>query len=179
MIYALLAPSGAGKGTLAKYFYDFIPRAVSHTTRDKREGEVHGKDFYFIEEDDVKEYNWEDIVISDCGHRGVTYFTKLDEFKQATNVYVEVSVKALHQLKEYFGKDNVVSIYIYAHPNECYERLKKRNGEEYAKSRMYYNYKENSFNNHSEADYVINNTDDSNLTINGEILQTIVEHTKD
>lgn len=49
-LYIISAPSGAGKTSLVKRLIsDFanLSVSVSHTTRQKREGEVDGKDYYF------------------------------------------------------------------------------------------------------------------------------------
>ena len=47
------APAGAGKTTVCKAILDSNPnitRAITCTTRAPREGEVHGKDYYFMDE---------------------------------------------------------------------------------------------------------------------------------
>jgi guanylate kinase len=51
------APSGAGKTTLVKHALetmDNIQFSISCTTREKREGEVHGKDYYYITPEEFK-----------------------------------------------------------------------------------------------------------------------------
>ena len=57
----ITAPSGAGKTTLIKNILDHASShehkvflSISHTTRQPREGEEHGKDYYFMDE---KEFN--------------------------------------------------------------------------------------------------------------------------
>ena len=57
----ITAPSGAGKTTLIKNILDHagsqdhkVFLSISHTTRQPREGEEHGKDYYFMDE---KEFN--------------------------------------------------------------------------------------------------------------------------
>ena len=52
IIFILSAPSGAGKTTLVKglrAIYPEIKLSVSSTTRVRREGEVHGSDYYFVD----------------------------------------------------------------------------------------------------------------------------------
>ena len=47
----LSGPSGSGKSTLAKHVIDTIPDlefSVSACSRDKRNNEIEGKDYYFI-----------------------------------------------------------------------------------------------------------------------------------
>ncbi|MDR2697538.1 MAG: guanylate kinase [Holophagales bacterium] len=52
-IFVLSAPSGAGKSTLIKRLFDDLDRlsfSVSFTTRLPREGEVDGRDYFFIDD---------------------------------------------------------------------------------------------------------------------------------
>lgn len=52
IIFILSAPSGTGKTTLVKglrAIYPAIKLSVSSTTRVRREGEVHGRDYYFVD----------------------------------------------------------------------------------------------------------------------------------
>jgi guanylate kinase len=52
-VFVLSAPSGTGKSTLAKQLVKDIPDldfSVSFTTRRPRPGEVHGKDYFFVDD---------------------------------------------------------------------------------------------------------------------------------
>ncbi|XP_076369768.1 guanylate kinase-like isoform X2 [Tachypleus tridentatus] len=55
----ICGPSGSGKSTLLKYlmdeFGDYFGFSVSHTTRKPRNGEVHGKDYYFVDRKEMEE----------------------------------------------------------------------------------------------------------------------------
>jgi guanylate kinase len=51
-LFIVSAPSGAGKTTLVKLLMDHdqgIRHSISYTTRQPRPGEVHGKDYHFID----------------------------------------------------------------------------------------------------------------------------------
>ena len=51
IIFILSAPSGTGKTTLVKALREFRPKirlSISYTTRGRRKGEVHGRDYYFV-----------------------------------------------------------------------------------------------------------------------------------
>jgi guanylate kinase len=57
-LFVVTGPSGAGKGTLIKGLLarrDDLELAVSATTRARRRGEVEGKDYYFLSEDEFLE----------------------------------------------------------------------------------------------------------------------------
>lgn len=51
-LYIISAPSGAGKTSLVKKLVaktDDLIVSVSHTTRQTRDGEIHGKDYFFVD----------------------------------------------------------------------------------------------------------------------------------
>jgi len=57
-LYIISAPSGAGKTSLVKQLVadlDQLTVSVSHTTREMRAGETHGKDYFFASVDEFKQ----------------------------------------------------------------------------------------------------------------------------
>jgi guanylate kinase len=57
-VFVVTGTSGAGKGTLERALLSQIPElelAVSATTRDRREGEKDGREYWFISEDEFDE----------------------------------------------------------------------------------------------------------------------------
>ncbi len=63
-LFVISAPSGAGKTTLIKRVlarFDRVSYSVSHTTRSPRPGEIHGKDYFFINQDQF-------VHMIDAGH---------------------------------------------------------------------------------------------------------------
>lgn len=53
VLHTVSAPSGAGKTSLVRALLDSVPDlvlSVSHTTRARREGEVDGVDYHFVDE---------------------------------------------------------------------------------------------------------------------------------
>ncbi|MGC1505751.1 MAG: guanylate kinase [Sulfitobacter sp.] len=57
LLIILSSPSGAGKSTLARKLRDWDPSlqfSVSSTTRSPREGEVDGRDYYFITQEEFR-----------------------------------------------------------------------------------------------------------------------------
>jgi guanylate kinase len=58
IVLVLCAPSGTGKTTLTRRLLEEFHRfefSVSYTTRQPREGEKHGKDYFFVSEDEFNE----------------------------------------------------------------------------------------------------------------------------
>lgn len=57
-VYVISAPSGGGKTTLVEALMaqdSDVTRAVTHTTRGAREGEVNGVDYHFVTKDQFRE----------------------------------------------------------------------------------------------------------------------------
>ena len=179
MIFCLLGPSGAGKGTFANIIRKYMPKAISSTTRAMREGEVNEKDYYFVENTEETMKEMKRSPAYDNQHRGVCYWTKEDEFLKSDNVFCEMSKKGIEDLKKYFGKDRVIAIYIYAKPEECFERILNRDGANYAHMRNHHNYREKSFENIGIADYAIINTNENNFEKNKEIFVHIIKQNMD
>ena len=53
-VFIVSAPSGAGKTTLCRRLTEVVPRivhSISCTTRQAREGEVDGRDYFFVDEE--------------------------------------------------------------------------------------------------------------------------------
>ncbi len=56
-VLAVSAPSGTGKTSLCDKLareFDYVDRSISVTTRPKRDGEISGKDYIFVSEDEFK-----------------------------------------------------------------------------------------------------------------------------
>ena len=57
-VLIIVGPSGVGKGTLIGKIREEYPEKfafkISHTTRNPREGEVHGKNYYFIQREEFE-----------------------------------------------------------------------------------------------------------------------------
>jgi guanylate kinase len=57
MLFVISAPSGAGKTTIIKELFNLYPAlkfSVSATTREKRQDEIEGRDYYFLTDDEFK-----------------------------------------------------------------------------------------------------------------------------
>jgi guanylate kinase len=79
--------SGEGKSTLAKLLVERVPElalAISATTRPRRPGETHGRDYWFLSEDDFdrklaegKFLEWVELPWGE-GHRSGTLWSELE-----------------------------------------------------------------------------------------------------
>ncbi len=60
-VLVIVGPSGVGKGTLItklrQQYPDGFAFKISHTTRNKREGELDGKHYYFVSKEEFEKVN--------------------------------------------------------------------------------------------------------------------------
>jgi guanylate kinase len=114
------APSGSGKTSLVKHLITKIPNlgfSISACTRDRRgRHEVHGKDYYFLSQEEFKKkidenefIEWEEV------YAGNFYGTLKEEIQRIWDsgkaVIFDVDVKGGLALKSYFG-DQALSIFV-------------------------------------------------------------------
>ena len=59
LLYVVSSPSGGGKGTLIRRVLDVVPNlsySVSYTTRAPRNGEVNGREYFFVNRSGLKKW---------------------------------------------------------------------------------------------------------------------------
>lgn len=124
------APSGAGKTTIVKYLLKAIPElafSISACSRSKREGEINGKDYYFLPLDEFKRriendafIEWQEV------YPGSFYGTLKSEieriWKEGKVPIFEVDIVGGLNLKNYF-REQALSIFI---KPPAFEDLEKR-----------------------------------------------------
>jgi guanylate kinase len=131
------APSGAGKTTLVKKLLDEYPNlefSVSATTREPRENETHGKDYYFISEAEFKSHieandflEWEEVY---GGSFYGTLKSEITKIHDANKIPVfDIDIMGAMSIKKQLCLD-VLSIFI-APPSmeELEARLRNRKTE--------------------------------------------------
>lgn len=129
------APSGSGKTTLVNYLLNQkelnLSFSISATTRQKRDGEIQGKDYFFKTKSDFKKLiNNSEFLEHEEVYDDVFYGTLESEvIKQleTQNVIFDIDVIGGIRLKEYF-KNNALSIFVKAPSvKELKKRLSSRN----------------------------------------------------
>ncbi len=116
-MFIFSAPSGGGKSSVIKRLLkeiDNIELSVSVTTRDKREGEIDGKDYYFVSIDEFKKMIDDnalyEYVDSDFGPKYGTPKKKIDELLCAgKDVILDLDYPGVQQLRKLAG-DRVKAI---------------------------------------------------------------------
>ena len=123
------APSGAGKSSLIKKIIEIsenkLELSVSATTRLPREGETHGKDYFFISDKEFNELRNNKAFI-ECanvhGHKYGTLKSFVDEkLEEGIYLILDIDVQGFAQIKN--ATEDTVSIFIIP---PSFDELKKR-----------------------------------------------------
>lgn len=134
ILIVLSGPSGAGKGTIAKKLVQRNPElvlSVSCTTRAPREGEIHGKEYYFIGKDEFKSLIDNNGLIEYSEHFENYYGTPkslVEKSLKNKDVILEIDVNGGLKVREHFS-DVVLIMIVPPSLEEVKNRLLKRNTE--------------------------------------------------
>ena len=101
LLLVLSGPSGVGKGTVRKHIFDHYNNdfdySISMTTRDKREGEVEGQDYYFRSREAFEQLIESGGLLEYAEYVGNYYGTPLEYVNEALeagrDVFLEIEVQ--------------------------------------------------------------------------------------
>ncbi len=117
-ILILSGPSGAGKSTIIKNAKDYIGDfyfSISTTTRQPREGEVDGVDYYFTDkehfEEDIKNGEFLEYAKVHGNYYGTSLKPVHKALEQGKLVIFDIDVQG-HRLAREKMKDRITSIFI-------------------------------------------------------------------
>ncbi|GJL95248.1 MAG: guanylate kinase [Hyphococcus sp.] len=166
LMFILSSPSGAGKTTLANNLLkkeDQMVLSVSTTTRERRAGEAHGQDYYFVSEeeffrmrDNGEFMEWANVF---GNYYGTPRSLVEDTLRQGKDVLFDIDWQGAQQLAEVAGEDVVKVFILPPSRKELERRLRNRaqDSEEVVLKRMA---KADAEISHwAEYDYVIVNYD--------------------
>jgi len=130
MIYVISGPSGCGKSTLIRRVLaglDGVRFSVSHTTREKRESEVEGKDYYFVSQDRFLRLVKKNFFIEWAVVHGACYGTSKRELTKDRNldIILDIDVQGAAQVRKKLG----TAVFIFVLPpsfRELRKRIEKR-----------------------------------------------------
>lgn len=135
-VFIITSPSGGGKGTLIKRVLPKIENlkySVSYTTRQIREGEVHGQHYFFIKDDEFEKLIEKEEFLEYAKVHGNFYGTSKSQVEKETNdgndIILEIDVQGAKLIQEKLSHS--IGIFILPPSYKILtERLIERNTEE-------------------------------------------------
>lgn len=133
MIYVIMGKSATGKDTVFDRLINNrelgLTRIVPYTTRPRRAGEIEGHEYHFVDMARMEQLDKQGLIAEhrqyDTVHGVWHYFTVDDneDVKKKDTRYAMIStLEAYISLREYYGADLVVPIYIEVND---FERLRR------------------------------------------------------
>jgi guanylate kinase len=105
------SPSGGGKGTLIKEVLKIVPNvgySVSYTTRNMRDGEQHGRDYFFISPAEFTRLIDEGALLEYAEVHGNFYGTSLNQIKTEIeaghDIILEIDVQGAEAVRDKIPK---------------------------------------------------------------------------
>ncbi len=108
-LFVFSGPSGAGKSTVCRALLKIVPDvsfSVSHTTRRARAGEVEGRHYFFIDENEFERMAREGKFAEYAtvyGHRYGTSRDQLEEKLTQGDVLLDVDIQGAKQIKPLYA----------------------------------------------------------------------------
>lgn len=134
-LYIVSAPSGAGKTSLVKALLEKDPKAcvsVSHTTREARPGEVDGKDYHFVSQDQFNTMIGESAFLEFAEVFTNKYGTSQqwvnDTLDQDLDVILEIDWQGAQQIRRLVP--DAVSIFILPPSRQALEQRLNNRGQD-------------------------------------------------
>ncbi len=135
ILIIISGPSGVGKGTVRQSVFEKVDNlhySISMTTRSRRDGEIEGKDYYFVTKPAFQEAIEKGRMLEWAEFVGNYYGTPLDKVEAQLNsghdVVLEIEIQGALQVKEKVRD----ALFIFLMPTSIEElkaRLRKRGSE--------------------------------------------------
>jgi guanylate kinase len=159
VIYTILGPSGSGKTTLGNYINNKlnIPECISTTTREKREGEIEGQTYYYVNKKKFDELEKVEEVEYAGNHYCLTKKEIEEKLEENDRIFVIMDKHGIEQMKKLYP-DKTRVIYVYVNPIILIKRMFDR-GDSLKNifSRVWNAIKTGELTNHYFADHIIRN----------------------
>ncbi|WEV64917.1 guanylate kinase [Bifidobacterium sp. ESL0732] len=132
-LIVLTGPTAVGKGTVEANLLSKHPEvwvSVSATTRDPRPGEVNGKNYWFMNEDEFvakEKQNWflETAVVHGMAHYGTPLQPVLDHLAKNIPTILEIDLQGARRVKQRAAELNLEIVSVFIAP-PSYDELVKR-----------------------------------------------------
>ena len=164
-LFIVAAPSGGGKTSLVKQLLsdmDQIVVSVSHTTRQKRPGETHGVDYFFIDDQIFNQMVAEDAFVEHANVFDHFYGTSAaqitDRLQAGIDVVLDIDWQGAQQIKRRFA--DAVSIFVIPPSLDALkQRLMSRQQDDVQTIAHRMQRAQDELSHYSEFDYLIVNDD--------------------
>ncbi len=117
LLIVVSGPSGVGKGTICKELFrtsEDIHLSVSVTTRKPREGEVHGKNYFFIEQESFCDMIEKDELLEYAkvydNYYGTPKGFVMEQLEQGKDILLEIDIQGALQVKKRYPQGVFVFI---------------------------------------------------------------------
>lgn len=180
-IFLITAPSGAGKTTIAQAITkhgEWI-ECISHTTREKREGEKHGLTYFFVDNDTFDTMLANGELAEHVTYNGNSYgISKAEiEFKlsKGQDVFIIVEYEGYLQVKNQYPE--AIGIFLYMSKEDCVANMLLRGDtldQALSRAELYDEEMDNSV----WYDYVIKNVRDKQFETQNIIKSIIKQYRK-
>ena len=133
-LFYIMGKSASGKDTIYQRLLrnpEFsLERLVIYTTRPIRDGELDGREYHFVTEEDFQKLKAEGKIIEDRGYETVyglwRYFTA-DNMNLEEKSYLGIgTLESYEKLKAYYGEEKIRPIYIEVEDGERLSRALNR-----------------------------------------------------
>ena len=161
-LFLITGMSGAGKTSIMdevrnRLKYE-LSECISHTTRPKRDNEVDGKAYYFINDETFtrgKEGNEFAETVEYHGYKyGISKAEIKEKQRQTKHAYIIVNYEGYKQVKEVFP--DAIGIFLYTTKEDCMINMLSR-GESIDQANERITTYDKEFKNRHDYDYVIKN----------------------
>ena len=135
-VLVLLGKSAVGKDYVLNFLlenYNF-QSVISHTTRPIRQNEINGRDYYFVSNkvfaDMLKDEEFietREYTTNFNGKQDIWYYgVSKKEFEDKKNKICIIDTKGLKDVVNYYGRENIIAIYLDADDKIREQRAKER-----------------------------------------------------
>ena len=139
-IFFVLGKSCSGKDTIFRYLKEKkelnLKTVVGYTTRPMRVGEENGKEYFFVDRDELEKLKGEGKILECRDYNTVygiwSYFTVDDgQINLGKDNYLYIgTLQSYMEMTKYYGDDVVVPLYIEVETGERLSRAVKREREQ-------------------------------------------------